>query len=366
MDDVVLGHVAHHVPVEVVVVVEVLAAEEHGSLHRSGVAIEGLEQGGLAGAGRAHQRHQLIREDGERDGVQKALAVGGVDDNVLGLDGDLAVVVALRQLAVFQQLKADAAQADLLACLGQHPAGDADAIQISPVARAEVLDQNARRSAGETGVTPTDHGQIEGNLALGVAPNLHRLAAERDGLEGGLANLDLGLQIEKLRGGDLVGAEVDLVGGLQNGALDAVAQLVDGGSVAGVAVLDEVLAVLVVNDGVIPTDDGQINLDIGFRGASDGDRAAAGVGQRAGESAGIKSRGGDGPGHRHRAAQRHFGSVLHLDRQAGRDLGPVHKRAIFRAHVFQQEAIDALRETAVVGGNRSFRHHQIAVAAPPD
>ena len=115
MDDVVLGHVAHHVAVEVVVVVEALAAEEHRALHRAGVAVERLEQGGLAGAGRTHQRHQFIGKDGERDGVQQALAVGRVDHDVLGLDGDLAVVVALRQFAVFQQLEADAAQADLLA-----------------------------------------------------------------------------------------------------------------------------------------------------------------------------------------------------------------------------------------------------------
>ena len=171
-------------------------AEEHRSLYWAGVAVEGLEQGGLAGAGRAHQRHQLIREDSERNGVQQTLAVGGVDHNVFGFDGDFAVVVALRQFAVFQQLEADTAQANLLACLGQHPAGDADAIQIGSVAGAQILDQNACLGASEAGVTPADHGQIEGNLALRVAPNLHGFAAEGDSLEGGLADLDLGLQIE--------------------------------------------------------------------------------------------------------------------------------------------------------------------------
>ncbi len=177
-------------------------------------------------------RHQLIGKDSERDGVQQALAVGRVDHDLLGLDGDLAVVVPLRQLAVFHQLKTDAAQADLLAGPGQHLAGNADAVEISAVAGAEILNQNALWGAGEAGVTPADHGEIEGNIALGVAPGLHRFAAEGDGLEGGLADLDLGIKGEKLRGGDLVGAEVDLVGGLQNGSLDAVAQLSDGRSIA--------------------------------------------------------------------------------------------------------------------------------------
>ncbi len=94
---------------------------------------------------------------------------------------------------------------------------------------------------------------------------------------------------------------------------------------------------------------------------------AAGIGERAGHSAGIKTE-------RRRRARASapepprvtWRPMLHSDRLAGRDLGPVHKGAVFRSQVFQQESIAALREAAVVGGNGSFWHHQIAVDAPSD
>ena len=284
-------------PVEVVVVVEALSAEEHGSLHRPGVTVERLEQGGLAGAGRTHQRHQLIGKDGERDRVQQPLAAGHLNHNVLGFDGDLAVVVSLRQFAALQQLEANAAQADLLAGLGQHLAGDAYTVDVGAVAGAEVLDQNAVRGLGQPGVAPGDGGKIQGNIAVGVASGLHRLLTEGDSLEGGLADLHLGFQREKLLGGDLVRTQVDLVGGVQNGAMNAVAQLPDRGSVARVEVFEKVRAVLISDDGVVPTDDGQVDLHVGIWRASDGDLAgAAGRRQRTGEFAGVGTSRGDGPG----------------------------------------------------------------------
>jgi hypothetical protein len=213
VDDVVLGDVAELLAEAVVVVVEAGAVEEDAAGGGLGVAVEGFEESGFAGSGGAHEGDQLGGEDGHRDGLDEAVAVGGVDDDAGGLDGEVAVVFALGEFAAFEELKAVAAEADLLAGLGEDFAADADAGDEGAVAGAEVFDEDAVGVAGEAGVVPGDHGKFEREIATGIAPDHHGvLALEGDFVEGGFADFDL-FAGKELGGGDFVGAEEDFAAG---------------------------------------------------------------------------------------------------------------------------------------------------------
>ena len=76
VDDVVLRHVAHLLPEQVVGPIEVGAVEQHLSVRGRRVAVQRFQERRLAGAGRAHQRDQLRRVDGQRNRIEQPVAVG--------------------------------------------------------------------------------------------------------------------------------------------------------------------------------------------------------------------------------------------------------------------------------------------------
>ena len=304
-------------------------------------------------------------------GIEQALAVGRVDDDLVCFDGDVAVVLPLRQLAAFEELKTEAAQADLLAGLDQHLATDADAIDVGSVTGAQVLGQDAFRRARQARVTPGDHGKLQGHVALRVAADLHGVAAKADFMEGSLADLHLLLVGEQLRGGNLVGSQVHIRCGIENSSLDSIAQLPNRGSVGGVPVLNDVLAIFLGDDGVVPADFRQVDLHVGLRRPADGDGPRAGRAPRQGRQRGRSRAGGRGirrhrPGHLYTAAQGHLRPMRNPNRVAGRNFDSVDEGAVGRAQILKRESIALVRQTAVVARDSRLRHLQVAVVRAPD
>ncbi len=74
MEDVVLGHVTDHGPVEVELLIEAVAIDEDLSLLCAVDAAERLHQRALPGAAGPHEGDELPRIDGKGDVVKDALA----------------------------------------------------------------------------------------------------------------------------------------------------------------------------------------------------------------------------------------------------------------------------------------------------
>ena len=126
-------------------------------------------------------------------------------------------------------------------------------------------------------MVPGDGGVADGLFAGGVAAEGHGMAFEEDGGEGGFAD-DGAALLENPGGGDFVGAEKDVVGGIERSALDAIVDAIDGGAVAGVEVFEEVRAVLFGDAGVVGGDHGIVEADVAIGGTAELDGARSGDG----------------------------------------------------------------------------------------
>jgi hypothetical protein len=154
VDDVVLRNVAHLLAEQIVIAIEIGAVEEDFAGGGRSVAVEGFEQRGLAGAGGAHQRDEFAGVDGERDGIEEARAVGRVDGDLRGFDGNVTVIFAAFEATVGANLKTKTGEADFLAAGDLHFALNALAVDEGAVERTEVFDKNSLRAAGNLRVVP--------------------------------------------------------------------------------------------------------------------------------------------------------------------------------------------------------------------
>src|SRR5262249_36095812 len=100
---------------------------------------EGVQQGRLAGAARAHDGEQAFRADGERHVVEQGLAaaVDG-DRQVLDVERDLAGVDVLLQLVADEAERGVADPDDVTG--GDRGAGDGPAVEEGAVVTVEVDD----------------------------------------------------------------------------------------------------------------------------------------------------------------------------------------------------------------------------------
>ena len=122
----------------VVVLVQVTVVVQHGAGVGGAHPGQGAEQRRLARAARADDAEQALLRNRERDVVQQHLAARYLHHQVLGREGDFAVVHELDELAVLEAERRvpDADQV----LLGQHLGGHPLAVDVGPVVAVEVDD----------------------------------------------------------------------------------------------------------------------------------------------------------------------------------------------------------------------------------
>ncbi len=80
MHDIILGHIAQHGLVQRIVLIEIVAVEQHLALGSAGKAAEGVHQRAFARAAASHQGYELARQDRHRNVVQDDFASPLVGD----------------------------------------------------------------------------------------------------------------------------------------------------------------------------------------------------------------------------------------------------------------------------------------------
>ncbi|MDH6456241.1 hypothetical protein M2155_008740 [Streptomyces sp. SAI-119] len=262
-----------------VVAVEVAAVVEDGAVVGGALAGEGIEEGGLAGAARAHDGEQALLPHREGHVVQQRLAaVVDGDREVLDVEGDLAGVDVLLERVADQAERRVADAEDVTGSQGG--AGDGPAVEVGAVVAAQVDDLvRAVGPGAQLGVAAGDDQVVDDEVVVlgtadtdgaggqrthggGLAEGAGQ-AGHRDGggaLRGGEAQHDRAGAVGRAAEADhAAGADVPLV--------DAAA--VGVGAVGAVLVLEGPMAGLGSQHRVVPRDPGIVDDDVAQRVASD-------------------------------------------------------------------------------------------------
>src|SRR5579883_58048 len=352
MDDVVLGNIGELLAETVVVAIEIDTVEEDLAGSGARIAVEGLEEGGVTGASGAHHGDELGGVGDEGDRLSEGTAIGSEDGDVLRFDADVASVVAACKVAIGENLETYAADTDFLAGADLRFRGNANAVEEGAVERAEILDEGAGGSPREARVMPGDGGMRDGLFAGGIAADGHGMSLEEDGGESGFAEDGFAF-LEDPGGRDFIGAEENVVGGMERRALDAIMDAIKGGAVAGVEIFDEVGAVMFGDASVMGGDHGVVEADVAIGSAADVDGARS----RSGGSGRFdigRPRHGNVVGEKHVLERGDFKRGVR-GQEAIFDVG-----AIAGAEVLEQEASVGFGEAAVLAGDGGLGEAEIA------
>jgi hypothetical protein len=178
------------------------------------------------------------------------------------------------------------------------------------------------------------------------------MSLEEDGGESGFAEDGFAF-LEDPGGRDFIGAEENVVGGMERRALDAIMDAIKGGAVAGVEIFDEVGAVMFGDASVMGGDHGVVEADVAIGSAADVDGARS----RSGGSGRFdigRPRHGNVVGEKHVLERGDFKRGVR-GQEAIFDVG-----AIAGAEVLEQEASVGFGEAAVLAGDGGLGEAEIA------
>ena len=192
VDDVLLRYIADGGTEEVEGRIEIGAVIEHLPARERPPAVEGVEQGGLAGAAGPEDHHELAWLEHQADLVQKALRLtrGSIRDRLVEaahLDAD-----APRRIDGIQGLagedKGKGGDGDAIAGMQSRLPGQPLPVDEGAVGAVEVLDHDTARIANQAGMLAGDQGRVDGVVAVRRAADGYDAGgvARAGGCRGGL------------------------------------------------------------------------------------------------------------------------------------------------------------------------------------